>query len=183
MIDTLIDYDPAPSAWCNVQGDPTANFPAFAHGAFVWSPILVPALLGLALLWRRDRLLTAALALGFLAQTYINGVIWPTWHLAGAFGFRRLIECTPIFVLGLAALLERLPARAARWPPLLVAIFLVYWNIGLIAQWTIVRQDIRKGLIWDGMLHTQFVEVPSRVSSMLDQLLFHRCQMAKNQHC
>jgi hypothetical protein len=183
MIDTLIDYDPAPSAWCNIADDPTANFPAFAHGAFVWSPILVPALLGLALLWRRDRLLTGALILGFLAETYINGVIWPTWHLAGAFGFRRLIECTPIFVLGLAALLERLPARAARWQPILVAVFLIYWNIGLIAQWTVVRPDIRKGLIWDGMLHAQFVEVPSTVSSKLDQLLFHRCQLAKNQHC
>ena len=102
------------------------------------------------------------LLLGFLAQTYINGAFGTTWHLSRSFGFRRLIECTPIFVLGLAPLVEWLRARAGRWPLLLVAIFLIYWNIGLIAQWTFVRPEIRDGLIWDSMLEYQFVEVPAR---------------------
>jgi hypothetical protein len=193
MIDTLIDYDPRPSAWCAIANDPTAGFPPFAHGAFVWSPILVPAVLGLALLWRRDRLLVAVLGLAFLAQVYINGVIWPTWHLSGAFGFRRLIECSPIFVLGLAMLLDALSRRAGPnpdkrrvWPLLLAAIFLVYWNIGLIAQWTIMKtpeRNIRTGLVWDDMLRYQFVEVPRTVASKVDDVIFHRCRLAQNQNC
>jgi hypothetical protein len=183
FIDTLIDYDPRPSALCPIAGDPSARLAPFAHGAFLWSPILVPALLGLALLWRRDRGLAALLFLGFLAQTYINGAFGTTWHLNRSFGFRRLIECTPIFVLGLAALLEWLRARAGRILPIALAICAIYWNIGIIAQWTFVRPEIRNGLIWDGMLSNQFVRVPSAVASKVDDVLFHRCRLANNKTC
>jgi hypothetical protein len=202
FIDTLIDYDPQPSAWCYFDDPVAAKLQPFAHGAFLWSPILFPALLGLALLARgpnrqaagnasgRDApvgrgapVLAALLLLGFVAQTYINGAFGTTWHLSRSFGFRRLIECTPIFVLGLAMLLAWLRARVGRWPLLLCAIFLIYWNIGLIAQWTFVRPQLRDGLIWDGMLRYQFVEVPRQAVGKLDDLIFHRCRLAQNKTC
>jgi hypothetical protein len=197
FIDTLLDYDPRPSAWCYFDDPIAAKLQPFAHGAFVWSPILLPALLGLALLGlgrahdgsaaserpRGTPLLAALLLLGFLAQTYINGAFGTTWHLSRSFGFRRLIECTPIFVLGLAMLLAWLRGRIGRWPPLLIALFLIYWNIGLIAQWTFVRPQLRDGLIWDGMLRAQFVEVPGKTLSKLDDVLFHRCRLANNKTC
>jgi hypothetical protein len=204
FIDTLIDYDPQPSAWCYFDDPVAAKLQPFAHGAFLWSPILFPALLGLALLARgldirtqgniaqenaapgRTRaapLLAALLLLGFLAQTYINGAFGTTWHLSRSFGFRRLIECSPIFVLGLAMLVAWLHARLGRWPLLLLAIFLIYWNIGLIAQWTFVRPQLRDGLIWDGMLRYQFIEVPSQAFGKLDDLIFHRCRLANNKTC
>ncbi len=213
FIDTLIDYDPRPSALCPIADDPSARLAPFAHGAFLWSPILVPALLGLLLLGRGasdlptndegprtnssrlhrspvvpDRasgaaLLAALLFMGFLVQTYINGAFGTTWHLNRSFGFRRLIECTPIFVLGLAALIEWLRARGGRALPLLAAICLIYWNVGIIAQWTIVRPEIRNGLIWNGMLYNQFVRVPGAVVSKVDGVLFHRCQLANNKTC
>ncbi|MDQ2997516.1 MAG: hypothetical protein M3R61_10720, partial [Chloroflexota bacterium] len=195
FIDTLIDYDPQPSAWCYFDDPIAAKLQPFAHGAFLWSPILVPALLGLALLARRmpgnaarahpqaALLLAALLLLGFLAQTYINGAFGTTWHLSRSFGFRRLIECTPIFVLGLAMLLEWLRARVGRWPLLLCAMLLIYWNIGLIAQWTFVRPQLRDGLIWDGMLRYQVVEVPRQAFGKLDDLIFHRCRLANNKTC
>jgi len=189
FIDTLIDYDPRPSAWCSIPDDISAGFAPFAHGALLWSPILVPALLGLAWLWRREGprerapLLAAVLLLGFLGQTYVNGAFGTTWHLTRSFGFRRLIECTPIFVLGLAPLVAWLRARAGRWLPLLVAIALIYWNLGLIAQWTFVRPQLRDGLIWDGMLRYQLVEVPRAAAGKLDDVLFHRCRLANNKTC
>jgi hypothetical protein len=221
FIDTLIDYDPRPSALCPIEGDISASFPPFAHGAFLWSPILVPALLGLAVLARHESdqppttndqrparsphfdrssfvvrrssfvvrrkdgaaLLAALLLLGFVAQTYINGAFGTTWHLTRSFGFRRLIECTPIFVLGLAALIDWLRARSSRALPLLAAALLIYWNIGLIAQWTIVRPQIRDGLIWEGMARYQFVEVPGAVLGKLDDVLFNRCRLAQNKTC
>jgi len=190
FIDTLIDYDPRPSAWCYFDDPIAAKLQPFAHGAFMWSPILLPALLGLALLARGSRrrglgapLLAGLLLLGFLAQTYINGAFGTTWHLARSFGFRRLIECTPIFVLGLAMFVAWLRPRVGRWPPLLIAIFLIYWNIGLIAQWTFVRPQLRDGLIWDGMLRSQFVEVPSKALGKLDDVIFHRCRLANNKTC
>jgi len=159
------------------------NFPPFAHGAFLWAPILVPGLLGLALLAGRDRRLALLLALGFMAQTYINGAFGTTWHLTRSFGFRRLIECTPIFVLGLAALIEWWGTRGRRVLPLALVALLIYWNIALIAQWTFVRPELRNGLVWDGMLRAQFVEVPGRVVGKLDDVLFHRCRLASNKTC
>jgi hypothetical protein len=199
FVDTLLDYAPRPGPWCPFDDPISATLQPFAHGAFLWSPILVPALVGLALLaWSARRradeavpdgsqqgaaLLALLLLLAFLAQTYINGAFGTTWHLARSFGFRRLIECTPIFVLGLAALVEWLRRRSGRWAPLLLAIFLIYWNIGLIAQWTFVRKDIRDGLIWQGMIKYQFVEVPGRALGTLDDVIFHRCRLANNKTC
>jgi hypothetical protein len=155
-----------------------------AHGAFCWSPVLPVALAGLLLLARRDALLAGLLLLGFVVQTYLNGSFGTTWHLSGAFGFRRLIECTPIFAMGLAPLIEWLRQRVGARPgtALVVAgcIMLVYWNAGLIAQWTIVRPEMRSGLIWDGMLSYQFVEVPRQVAAALHALLFDRCQLMQN---
>ena len=112
-----------------------------AHGALLWTPIWLPALLGLALLWRRDRRLTLTLLAAFVAQSYLNGAFL-TWHLSGAFGFRRLIEATPIFVLGLALLLDRL--RLPR--PLVVGlgVLLLAWNLGLIAQWSLPPRPIKQ---------------------------------------
>jgi hypothetical protein len=183
FVDTLVDYDPRPSAFCPIANDPSAQLAPFAHGALLWSPVIIPALLGLAWLWRRDRRLAALLLAGFLAQTYINGAFGTTWHLNRSFGFRRLIECTPIFVLGLAALVEYFAQRGRRALPALAAIGLIYWNIGIIAQWTFVRPEIRNGLIWDGMLYNQFVAVPSTVAGKVDDVLFHRCRLANNKTC
>lgn len=153
-----------------------------AHGAFLWSPVLVLGLLGLCWLGRRDWLLATLLGLGFIAQTYINGAFGTTWHLSGAFGFRRLIECTPIFVLGLAALLDWLRRRVGIWPLIGVALLLIYWNGGLIAQWTFVRVDdgFRQGLIWDKMFYYQAVEVPRQVISKAYYLFTDRCKFVQN---
>lgn len=183
FLDTLVDFDPRPSPLCPIANDISAGFPPFAHGALLWSPILVPALLGLIALGRQSRRAAGLLLIGFLAQTYINGAFGTTWHLTRSFGFRRLIECTPIFVLGLAALVEWWGRRGRRWLPLALAVLLIYWNSGLIAQWTFVRPELRNGLIWPGMLRAQLVEVPGAVLGKLDTLFLDRCRLANNQTC
>ncbi len=147
------------------------------RGAFLWSPILALALVGLVFLWRRDRLLTMLLACGFLAQNYINGAFGSTWHLSGSFGFRRLLECTPIFVVGLALLIERID-----WPKAAIAtlaLLFVLWNGGLIVQATVSNPKIKAGLTWDTMLEAQ-LEAPRRAWSKGYQLLFDRCALMKN---
>lgn len=153
------------------------------RGAFLWAPVLALGLLGLAWLAREDAPLALLLLAAFLAQTYINGAFGTTWHLRGAFGFRRLIECTPIFVIGLAALVEWLRPRAGPWPILAAAALLVYWNVGLIAQWTFIRTELRRDLIWGDMLYYQLVEVPGQVLGKVWTLLFDRCELVTNQSC
>ncbi len=154
-----------------------------AHGAFFWSPIIAIGLVGLLWVARRDWLLAALLLLGFVAQTYLNGSFGTTWHLSRAFGYRRLIECTPIFIIGLALLFEHGRSRLGHAPLVLLVALLVYWNAGLVVQWAIVRPEMRAGLIWDGMVYYQFVEVPGRLVGTLNDLLFHRCRFLKNQQC
>jgi hypothetical protein len=153
-----------------------------AHGAFLWSPILALGLLGLAWLWRRDRLLAALLLLGFLAQTYVNGA-FSTWHLSGSFGFRRLIDITPIIVIGLAALLARLRPRVGRWPLIAAALLLIGWNTALIANWTVLHpKEIRPGLVWPDLWSYQ-IEAPFRILARAGDLLFHRCGFFQNGRC
>ncbi|NJN16696.1 MAG: hypothetical protein HC822_10690 [Oscillochloris sp.] len=153
------------------------------RGAFLWAPVLAIGLLGLIRLGRKDIWLAVLLLAGFLAQTYINGAFGTTWHLRRAFGFRRLIECTPIFVLGLAALIHWLRPQIGIWPILLAAGLLIYWNAGLIAQWTLLRTAIREELIWGDMLYWQFVEVPRQIIDKIGALIFDRCRLMTNQNC
>lgn len=161
--------------------------PAFSHGALLWSPVLALALLGLPLLWRRDRLLLVALAAALAAQLYVNGSIY-TWHLSRSFGFRRLIECSPIFILGLALLAERLQqvrwARppAARAAALALALALVAWNAGLAFNWTVAHPELRKGLIWPDLVGWQ-LDVPRAAAAKLGPLLFDRCKLYENGRC
>jgi hypothetical protein len=153
-----------------------------AHGAFLWSPILAIGLLGLAWLWRRDRLLAALLLIGFLGQTYINGA-FSTWHLSRSFGFRRLIDSTPIFVLGLAALVAWLRPRLGRWPLIASALLLIGWNAALIANWTVLHpNEIRPGLVWPELWSWQ-IEAPFRILARAGDLLFRRCGFFQNGHC
>ena len=148
------------------------------RGAFLWSPILLIALLGFGWLWPRQRALAVLLLLGFVAQTYINGAFGSTWHLRGSFGFRRLIECTPIFIIGLAVLLQQL--KLPRWSVALLALLFVFWNGGLVVQATVTHPVIkREGLTWDTMLEHQ-LEAPVQAWQKLDQLLFNRCELIKN---
>ena len=72
-----------------------------AHALPYWSPIVLLALAGAVLLIRRNPRLGLALIIGFLLTWYINGAI-KTWTTAGSFGARRFLNCTPIFVVGLA---------------------------------------------------------------------------------
>ncbi|MBC8078488.1 MAG: hypothetical protein H7Y32_20590 [Chloroflexales bacterium] len=161
--------------------------PAFSHGALLWSPVLALALLGLPLLWRRDRLLLVALAVALAAQLYVNGSIY-TWHLSRSFGFRRLIECSPIFILGLALLVGR--AQQVRWArplaakagALVLAGALIAWNVGLAFNWTVAHPALRTGLVWPDLIGWQ-LDVPRQAASKVGQLLFDRCKLYQNQGC
>lgn len=181
LIDTLVDYDPRPSSWCHVIDDPTAGFPPFAHGALIWSPVLACALLGLPLLWRRNRMLCAVFVLAFAAQVYVNGAFGTTWHLSGAFGFRRLIECTPFFIVGLALLIDMVPARGRGWL-LVPALLFVAWNAGLILNASVFNAQThlrQEGMHWPNLWAWQ-LEVPRKVIAQAENILFNRCRFMKN---
>jgi hypothetical protein len=108
------------------------------HGLFSSTPLLYLAMLGLPLFFRRDRLLTAVLVAGFLAQLYINASIEAWWGGAG-FGARRFESCALAFAVGLASLLSwaRLHPMAA--PSAILG--------GLVTLNTVFMLDLKKNVL------------------------------------
>ncbi|MBZ0318674.1 MAG: hypothetical protein K8L91_19830 [Anaerolineae bacterium] len=110
------------------------------NGLFTWTPLVLVSLLGLPLLYRRDRLLTLSLTGIMIAQWLLNGSIVDWWGGA-AFGGRRFIECSVIFALGLAALLQQRRSRKIVYMGVILGIG---WNITLWTQYAIGSQAIQK---------------------------------------
>jgi hypothetical protein len=144
-----------------------------ARGLFVWSPIVALAIAGLLLqLWRVERTLGFALALGWLAQVYLVGS-WSAWSAAASFGQRFMINGTPVYILGLAAWLARLQQRI-EWKPIGAAVVLfIAWNLLLMAQY-IVELIPRAGPVDLGQLIANQFRVIGVVVDRLGSLIAAR---------
>jgi len=86
---------------------------------------------------------------------------------------------TPIFIFGLALLLQRfaqlfrLPRRAFVAAAALIFL-LVAWNAGLIFQWGSHLIPARGPVSFSEVLHNQFFVVPRQLSADLQRYLFRR---------
>jgi hypothetical protein len=97
------------------------------HGMATWTPLLVIAIAGLALLYRHDRGLARAGLATFAAQWLLLSTL-ERWFWGGAsFGQRRFDSCTIFFILGLAAVLHRLP----KWLGAFMTLAACTWTMGL----------------------------------------------------
>ena len=146
-----------------------------------WTPILFPAVVGLFSLYRRNALLGAGSILTFLAYYYFIAS-YPDWDGISSYGNRFFISLTPIFILGLAALLDafsRLFAKTAFAAGVTVAVIalLTAWNVGLIFQWGTHLVPARGEISWPDMIHNQIVVVPLRMKHHLETYFLHRSEM------
>lgn len=124
----------APLAFVNIGGraHPWQMFSTFRpfetlfswyHGLATWTPLLVLAIAGLFCL--RDKALARAGLITFAAQWLLLSVL-ERWFWGGAsFGQRRFDGCTIFFILGLAALLDRLP----RWLGIILTVVATTWTM------------------------------------------------------
>jgi Dolichyl-phosphate-mannose-protein mannosyltransferase len=133
------------------------------HGLFVWTPLLLVAVVGLvlAIAKRRDGV-AALLGLAFLLQVWINGSLY-TWTQGGAFGSRRFVAATPVFAWGLAAIVAAIGPRLGRGAAATLLAVFVWWNVSLMAQFGLRLMD-RQRLEWPRVAVNQFVEVPPRLT-------------------
>jgi 4-amino-4-deoxy-L-arabinose transferase-like glycosyltransferase len=76
------------------------------HGLISWTPVIAVALVGMIPLYRRAPLVAVAAIAFFTVSWYVNASV-ADWWAGEAFGARRFVSCFPVFVLGLAALLDR----------------------------------------------------------------------------
>jgi len=104
------------------------------RGLFVWHPVFLFTLAGLAFTYRKDRTFAIWGSFGFALQLYLIGS-WSWWWQGGSFGARMLIVCTPIFALGLAGLINY---AAQRWSWRVVYVagaLLLAWNFLLFVEY------------------------------------------------
>jgi hypothetical protein len=151
---------------------------------FSWTPILILAVVGLLFLIRRDFLLGAGCLLTFPAYYYFIAS-YPDWDGISSFGNRFFVSLTPIFILGLAALLSSLAdwlgttsrAVAVACP---VLALLILWNAGLMFQWGTHMVPPRGEISWRTMVHNQVVDVPLRMEQSLEAYFMRRGEMMQH---
>ena len=149
------------------------------HGMIMWTPIIAVCLIGLIFFWQHDRLFAGALTAAFFLQVYVAGSFL-TWQSASSFGQRRFINCTVLFVLGLAAILCWALARGIpRWVVLAVPVLFVLWNAGLLMQYALWCSPQRQGLDWAVVLKGQ-LEIPLKAPGLIWDFLFHRANFYRN---
>ena len=152
------------------------------HGFFVWTPLAVIALAGLA--WaaatsndartspRDVQWIAFCLLVATALQVYVAGSV-ESWTVAGAFGQRRFIALTLVLVFGLAALLQLARSRRTRGALLVAAAVCVWWNLGLIFQFGAGLMD-RQRLEPSRNAYTTFVVLPRVAPQMAVRYLFAR---------
>ncbi|MCG3142168.1 MAG: hypothetical protein HDKAJFGB_03556 [Anaerolineae bacterium] len=143
------------------------------HGLFTWTPIILFAVIGLFLLWRKDKLLAAAFLAALAAEIYLLGS-FSTWFGGAAFGMRRFINCTVLFVVGLAAFADALQTRVPR--PILAGagIFLIVWNLFFIIQFVTGMVPRQQPVDMLEMARNQLFGVPPRLLEIAQRFLTNR---------
>ncbi len=143
------------------------------HGLFTWTPVVLLAVIGLFLLWRQDKLLAAAFLVAFAVETYLLGS-FSTWFGGAAYGGRRFINCTVLFVIGLAAFADAIQTRVPR--PVLAGAgaVLIVWNLFFIIQFVTGMIPRQQPVDMLEMARNQFIGVPPRLFEILQRFVTNR---------
>lgn len=148
------------------------------HGLLSWTPILGLAVAGLFLAHRATRSLALLLALAAAGFYYVISS-YPYWHGMASFGNRFFISLTPIFIFGLALLLQRFGEffrsenRAFIAAVSLVLLFTL-WNLGFIFQWGAHLISPRGPVSFSQVAYNQVFVVPRQISTDLHRYFFKR---------
>ncbi len=136
---------------------------SYKHGLFSWTPIVVIAVAGVAPLARRAPRVAAGAAAILLVSWYANAAV-ADWWAGEAFGARRFVSCFPLFVLGLAAVLDRWRERPAMLAGIAIAV--VAANALLLFQYQVFMKGWRDLALYPDTFRGLWVErffVPVRV--------------------
>lgn len=118
-------------------------------GLFFYWPLLLFALPGLWMLWRRSRIAASSLLLALFAAAYVIGCWW-IWYYGYSYGARPFIDLVPLFALPIAFFFDALPLRPKRVTTLLTAPFLLVqcfqlwqYHVGIIHPYNMDREKYR----------------------------------------
>src|SRR5580693_8970284 len=109
------------------------------HGLLVWTPVIALACIGAVIFALREPRVGGALLAALLAF-YFFIACYPDWAGISSFGNRFFVSLTPIFIIGLGVLFDRVaqffPSQRMAMAALGISVaLLVAWNLGFIFQW------------------------------------------------
>jgi len=173
---------PSPLSWSWTSPKLAAVLFSSDHGLLSWTPILGLAIAGLVFCWRRDYVLFGGALLSFVCFYYFIAS-YPNWDGLSSFGNRFFISLTPVFVLGLAGLLQRADeylgsSRALRLGTVSIA-FLAVWNCGLMFQWGTQMLPARGPISWRVAMRNQYMSVPVKLSDGITAYFCRRNDMMR----
>lgn len=163
------------------------------HGMFLWTPVLLLAVIGLVLLWRYDKRLAGSLLLAF-ALFYYAVAAFVNWHGNSSFGSRFFVSFTSVFIIGLAIFLKESTAflsrlinrkviehsssagRSVRLALAAAMTLLILWNIGFIFQWGTNLVPNRGPVDFALMARNQVTVVPKKMANFIFHYLKSREQ-------
>ncbi|MEE8575494.1 MAG: hypothetical protein V3T30_08790, partial [Thermodesulfobacteriota bacterium] len=142
------------------------------HGLISWNPVILFSFIGLILYIKKKNRMAIYFLIAFLLQLYINSS-WHMWWLGYAFGGRGFINCTAIFIVGLAAIMEALGGGAHKKVSfkftLPVLIILGMWNMVMIVAY--VSEMIPYGDYFSWMeLFKNLSDLPGAVARKISRL-------------
>jgi hypothetical protein len=156
-----------------------------ANGLLFWTPLALPALIGLVWMAVYSRRFAAAgiapagrrqIALICLVmvmtQIYLGGAL-DTWAGAGSFGQRRLVGLTVFFVFGLTMLLAAVRPHWTKYGTWGVVALAVWWNLGLMAQFGAGLMN-RQRLDPAVNAYHNFVTIPRHLPTLVHRFLVDR---------
>jgi hypothetical protein len=153
------------------------------HGLLSWTPLVAFAVIGLILFAiRLPRIGVPFFAA--LVAFYVFISFYPDWAGISSYGNRFFISLTPLFILGLAYLLERFAARFEQSRTALaisssVLACFVLWNLGLIYQWGTHLIPARGPISFRQVAYNQAFVVPGQLTSQVRMYLFRRSDMMR----
>jgi hypothetical protein len=150
------------------------------HGLFSWTPIAIPAVVGIWLLRKHDWNLGINSILVFAAYLYAIGC-YADWHGLSSFGSRFFVSLTVLFILGLSSFFDYLARvwsehRTWRLAQTTTAV-LILWNLGLIFQWGTHLLPARGPISWHDAAYNQVAVVPLQVAGTMKRYLTRRKQL------
>ncbi len=150
------------------------------HGQFLWTPILLFAVIGLALLYRRNRLLAGAL-LAVYGVAYYVIASYEFWSGFSSFGSRFFVAFNVAFAIGLAIVLDRAETWLSKFSRREITLLLsaalgvlILWNVGFIFQWGTNMINNRGPVDFRVVAKNQFTSVPDRIFVFLTNFLVNR---------
>lgn len=141
------------------------------HGLLLWSPILLPAFVGLGWLAASDHR-GKAMALAVAAELYmISGY---AVAFGQGFGQRLFISSLPVMTVGLAVFADRMAPWLSRVVVVGGGAAAVWWNLSLIVQYSTGMIPRNEGVRLQTLVQNQFLGVPQRLPGIVARYLFDR---------